>query len=229
MPTYQTLLPTSIYSFLDSMAQLYSQIELQMHVALISGEKISTIEKSLQSKYRVDSTTTRNVYHNLKGKHRGIKKLKKIQVKDLKNTIKSISAAIKKRLSKKQITQKDRFIIHQKKRRLAALQQKLEKLLSSNISLCFGSKKLFKAQYNLEKNGYSSHEEWLANWRAARYSSFMMVGAKTYISGNQLCRLTTEGELNITVPPCLIEQFGGHVSCDGINSTVVICPRRFPI
>ena len=42
MPTYQTLLPTSIYSFLDSMAQLYSQIELQMHVALISGEKIST-------------------------------------------------------------------------------------------------------------------------------------------------------------------------------------------
>ena len=45
----------------------------------------------------------------------------------------------------------------------------------------------------------------------------MMVGAKTYAGGNQLCRLKTDGKLKITVPPCLLKQFGSHVVCDGIN------------
>ena len=83
--------------------------------------------------------------------------------------------------------------------------------------MCFGTKKLFKAQYHLEANGYSSHDEWYSDWRAARQSNFMMVGAKTYAGGNQLCRLNSDGQLKITVPPCLIKQFGSHVDCDGIK------------
>ena len=217
MPTYSTLLPDKIYSFLDKMSELYSAVEKDMHVALMRGDKIATVEKSLSNKYQVDSTTTRNVYHNLKGKHQSIKELRKTQAKDLKSTIKSIQTAIKKRSEKKKITQKEKFIIHQKKRRLALLQHKLEVLQNKPISLCFGTKKLFKAQYHLEENGYSNHDEWLADWRAARRSSFMMVGAKTYASGNQLCRLTSGGELKITVPICLIKEFGSHISCDGIK------------
>ena len=217
MPTYQTLLPETIYSFLDKMSELYSAIEREMHVGLMRGDTIAAVEKSLQAKYRVDSTTTRNVYHNLKGKHQSVKELRKTQVKDLKSTIKSIQSAIKKRLKKKQITQRDRFIVHQKKRRLAIKQHRLKVLQNKAISLCFGTKKLFLAQYNLEQNGYSNHQEWLVDWRRARASSFMMVGAKTYQSGNQLCRLTTDGELKITVPVCYIKQFGSHISCDGIK------------
>ena len=217
MPTYQTRLPQQIYSFLDRMSELYSAIEKDMHVALVRGSKIAAIEKSLRAKYKIDSTTARNIYHNLKGKHQGIKELRKTQIKDLKSTIKSISSAIKKRLKKKKVAQKDKFIIHQKKRRLAIKQHKLKALQNKSISLCFGTKKLFKAQYNLEENGYSNHDQWLADWRAARSSSFMMVGAKTYASGNQLCRLTSDGELKITVPICLIKEFGSHVSCDGVK------------
>lgn len=217
MPTYQTLLPESIYSFLNQMSELYSAIERDMHVALISGNSIATVEKSLRAKYQVDSTTIRNVYHNLKGKHQGIKELRKTQIKDLKSTIKSIQSAINKRSSKKTITHKDRLIIHQKKRRLAIRQHKLEKLLKGGISLCFGTKKLFLAQFNLEQNGYSNHDEWIEDWRKARSSNFMMVGAKTYQSENQLCRLTSNGELKITVPSCLLEQFGSYINCDGIK------------
>ena len=217
MPTYQTLLPESIYSFLSKMSELYSAVERDMHVALMRGESIAEAEKTLQAKHQVDSTTTRNVYHNLKGKHQSIKELRKTQVKDLKSTIKSIQSAIKKRLKKKQLTPKDRFIIHQKKRRLAIKQHKLEKLLIGCLSLCFGTKKLFRAQFNLEANGYSSHDEWLVDWRACRQSNFMMVGAKTYAAGNQLCRLTSDGELKITVPICLLNEFGSHVSCDGVK------------
>ena len=224
MPTYQTLLPNNIYSFLDSMATLYSTIEKDMHVALLRGEKIGKVEKTLQNKYRVDSTTVRNVYHNLKGKHSSIKELRKTQAKDLKSSISSIKQSIKTQvkrykanLKKGQSTHKQRFIIHQKKRRLAALQQKLEKLQNSNRTLCFGTKRLFKAQYNLEANHYNNHEQWLADWQAARTSSFVMVGSKTYRSGNQLCRLDSNRNLAITVPTCLIKEFGGKVSCENIT------------
>ncbi len=151
MPTYQTLLPNNIYPFLDSMATLYSQIERDMHSCLMGGEKIGIIEKSLQSKYQVDSTTVRNVYHNLKGKHKSIKELRKTQIKDLKSTIKSIQSAIKKRLKKKNLDEKDRFFIHQKKRRLIVKQHKLKALEEKGISLCFGTKKLFLAQYHKRK------------------------------------------------------------------------------
>ncbi|MEM7595515.1 MAG: hypothetical protein AAF383_29115 [Cyanobacteria bacterium P01_A01_bin.83] len=199
------------------MSELYSAVEKDMHVALMRGDSIATIEKSLQAKYQVDSTTTRNVYHNLKGKHQGIKELRKNQAKDLKSTIRSISSAIKKRLKKKTVTQKDRFIIHQKKRRLAIKQHKLDKLLNGGLSLCFGTKKLFLAQFNLEANGYKAHDEWLTDWRKARASNFMMVGSKTYQSGNQLCRLTSDGNLKITVPICLLKKFGSHVNCEEIN------------
>lgn len=199
------------------MSEIYSAIEKDMHVALLRGDTIATVEKSLQAKYQVDSTTTRNVYHNLKGKHQGIKELRRTQSKDLKSTIRSIQAAIKKRLNKKTLTQKDRFIVHQKKRRLAIKQHKLKALQDKSISLCFGTKKLFKAQFNLEANGYSNHDEWLADWRIARQSSFMMVGAKTYASGNQLCRLTSNGQLKVTVPLGLVKQFGGHVSCNEVK------------
>ena len=83
------------------MSELYSAIERDMHVSLMQGESIGAIEKLLQSKYQVGSTTTRNVYHNLKGKHQSIKELRKTQAKDLKSSIKSIQSAIKKRLEEK--------------------------------------------------------------------------------------------------------------------------------
>ncbi len=44
-----------------------------------------------------------------------------------------------------------------------------------------------------------------------------MVGSKTYSSGNQLCRLDTQGNLAITVPPCLIKEYGGKVTASDIK------------
>ncbi len=113
----QTLLPSNIYPFLESTANLYSAIERSMHVALLAGEKIGDIEKRLQNQFQVDSTTVRNVYHDLKGKHSGIKELKKTQAKELKSQILSIKKSIntqkiKTKLQKAQSTQKHRAYIH---------------------------------------------------------------------------------------------------------------------
>ena len=224
MPTYQTLLPSNIYQFLNSMANLYSAIEKEMHVALLAKEKIGNLEKRLQNKYQVDSTTVRNVYHNLKGKHTSIKELKKTQIKELKSSISSIKQSIKTQekkyqaqLEKGQSTQKQRFIIHQKKRRLQIKKHKLQKLKNQPISLCFGTKKLFKAQYHLAENAYANHQAWLKDWQEKRSSNFLMVGSKTYRSGNQLCRLDNEGNLTITVPPCLIKEYGSKITTQNIK------------
>ena len=210
------------------MSQLYSQIEREMHVRLMAEEKISEAEKSLSARYQVDSTTVRNVYHNLKGKHKSIRELQKTQAKDLKASIKNLEKSIhkwikrsNKKIKQKQSNHSERFVIHQKKRALAIIKQKLARLNQQSqlgkISLCFGTKKLFKAQYNLELLGYANHDEWLADWRKARSTNFLMVGAKTYSCGNQLCRLDAEGKLVITVPPCLVKEFGGKVRCDRVK------------
>lgn len=228
MPTYQTLLPQQIYSFLDEMCQLYSQLERVMYVRLMAGETRAVVEKSLASSHKVDSTTVRNVYHNLKGKIDSVKELQKISHKELKTAIAGIDKSIKrhskqaKKKAKRRLSnQEERFIVHQKKRRLAIKKQKLEQLerqiKTGKISLCFGTKKLFKAQYNLEDNGYKNKDEWLKDWRSARGSNFLMVGAVTYSSGNQLCKLKRNGTITITVPPALIKKFGSTFSCDGVK------------
>ena len=50
-------------------------------------------------------------------------------------------------------------------------------------SIVFGGKKLWSAQFNLEENGYSTHEEWLKDWRTTRSSQFTLVGSKDETNG----------------------------------------------
>jgi len=224
MPTYCTKLPDHLVPFLDATAALYSKIEHEMHVLVLEGSKtLAQIEKYLQGTHGVDSTTIRNVWDNLKGKHQSIAELQDVRRKELKGAISSIEKSIKK--LRKQIKSKkkagedfskERFTIHQKQRRLAIKKTKLA-ALGGAISLCFGSKKLFNAQHHLEENGYESHADWKQDWQATRSSGFMMVGNKIYGSGNQLCRLTAEGTLKITVPIPLLKEFGGSVAAQGIK------------
>jgi hypothetical protein len=55
--------------------------------------------------------------------------------------------------------------LHQKKRRLATLKARCAALEADHAAgvtrLCFGSKRLFRAQFDLAANGYASHAQWL--------------------------------------------------------------------
>jgi IS605 OrfB family transposase len=94
-------------------------------------------------------------------------------------------------------------VLHQKKRRLAMLKQKLKSLQSDRkdgiVRLCFGSKKLFRAQFHLEENGYASHEEWLSDWQAARNSQFFVLGSKDETAGCQGCvaKVGVDGSISL--------------------------------
>lgn len=99
-------------------------------------------------------------------------------------------------------------IIYQKQRRLDILKNRLSKLeAQSHGKMIFGSRKLFYAQFNLEKNGYTSHEEWREDWRAARDSQFMMVGQADHAERNLLCQYKSDQSLRIRVPNLL------HATC----------------
>ena len=93
------------------------------------------------------------------------------------------------------------FSLHQKKRRLTRLQYKLEKMQlddkDGNVSLCFGSKKLFKAQHNLEENGFVSHDAWREVWQAKRASEFFVIGSKDETAGCQGCVMILGADDNV--------------------------------
>ncbi|WP_414620758.1 hypothetical protein [Calothrix sp. CCY 0018] len=60
-------------------------------------------------------------------------------------------------------------------------QAKLEKLESTKrLHICFGSQKLFNAQYHLKENGYKSREEWLADWRKSRSGNIYSLRQRFY-------------------------------------------------
>ena len=103
---------------------------------------------------------------------------------------------------------------HLKSQRLAALirkKQKAEKMLETK-SMCFGGRRLFKAQHSLEKAGYASHEEWKAHWELKRHDQSYWLGSKDESHGNQNAQFDLETQkLKLRVPKSLEDQFGEHV------------------
>ncbi len=91
--------------------------------------------------------------------------------------------------------------LHQKKRRLATLKARLASMKSDQeagvVRLCFGSRRLFRAQFDLAANGYADHAEWKRDWQAARGDQFFVLGSQDETAGNQTCqaRIQEDGAL----------------------------------
>ena len=83
------------------------------------------------------------------------------------------------------------FALHQHKRRLAILDDRAKraKMQLDDPSLCFGSRKLFGAQFNLAANGYDDHAAWLGDWQSHRSAQFTLDGNSSKDGGNQFARL----------------------------------------
>ena len=237
MPSFtaQTSIPPDakeLIAFLDAYAVRFGEVKRELFQALNQKEKVSDLEKRLQLEHRLSSQDVRNILTDALAAFKSAKELQKTHLSEVDDAIAGIKKSIDKlqkklkQLRKAKAPKLDeiwsiRRAIHHKKRRLASKQRKREQLANQikagEVSVCFGSKKLFKAQYNLKANGYASHEEWLKDWRDSRTTTILFEGSKRFNNGNLACRLTEAGELTITVPPCLQEQFGTHVKTSGIK------------
>ena len=112
-----------------------------------------------------------------------------------------------------------------KMRRLDNLRSRLARVeadvAAGLVRLCFGGRKLWRGQYNLEANGYGSHEEWLADWRDARSGEFFVLGSRDETGGCQLCVAGIAGDgsltLRLRMPDCLAGEHGKYVVIEGVK------------
>ena len=67
----------------------------------------------------------------------------------------------------------------------------LKELQSKDLGICFGSKKLFYAQYHLKEKQLTSHKVWLEKFRKQRDNRSLYIGSKDEFRRNQLLQLTS--------------------------------------
>ena len=79
----------------------------------------------------------------------------------------------------------------------------------NKISLCFGSRTLFRSQFHLKDNGYKSHEKWNQDRKASRANTIFLLGSKDETSGNQSATALVQEDgrisLRIRLPDALRE------------------------
>ncbi len=114
--------------------------------------------------------------------------------------------------------------LHQKKRKLGHLLERQSKVIADlhrpfASGICFGGRKLFRAQFHLKENGYDGHAQWLKEWKASRASQFFVLGSIDETAGCQGCvaRIQEDGSflLDLRLPG---EQ----------GERITIGPIRFP-
>ena len=202
-------------SVLQECAHLFAHIKHRLFADIASGKSPRELKNDYLVRYKITARQFNALRVQVEGKIASIKKLRPIHIAEAKERIASLTKKIKKL--------KDPQILHQKKRRLKHLEDKLKQLKEDHengiIRCCFGSKKLFHAQFDLKANGYTTHQEWLTDWKKARTRELFYLGSKDETSGNQTCTamLQPNGtlQLRIRLPDALKQ--GKYLTISEVN------------
>ena len=210
MRTYQSRIPQLFSDPLNAYAFLMAKVEHKLFRDLCRGKEGALLKSSYLIQYGITARQFNAARVKVEGKIDSIKQRQKQLIEDKKEQIAT--------LEKKIIHLKNEKMRHQKKRRCAKLQFQLKKLQTAQeknrVSLCFGSRKLFHAQFNLKENSFASHDDWKKEWQRVRSSEIFILGSKDETAGNQSCTaaLAPDGSitLRIRMPDHLIPQFGKY-------------------
>lgn len=233
IPDFNISNSVGFYGFADDMGVLYEKIKHTLFKDSVSkGKSPVHFKNDYLKQFGITARQFNSIRIDLQGNIDSIKEHRNLQIRDITGRISSIKKWIKNKQAKvKKLKKKDKdnsilnrslmSAIHNKKRKLYALEQKLKKLKKdkedNNVRICFSSKKLFRKQFNLTQNGYVLHDEWKEDWRSARNSSFMFVGSHEESSGNQTCKLSSDGKLRIRVPDVLHNKYGKYVTISDVR------------
>ena len=206
---------------LDAYAELYGRTERSLFAAMQAGGKLNDLKRDFLPRFGITARQFNAVRIGLEGKIDSIKQRRPDLIVEAQAKIKKATKVIAK-LAAKKTTRADK--LHQKKRRLCLLQARLSALqadqASGKVRLCFGAKKLFHAQFELQANGYASHEDWRRDWLAERSSQFFVLGSKDESAGCQGCQaaVAQDGSLALTLrlPDALSSQ-GKYLTLTGIR------------
>jgi len=229
LPVYQMLRgiesKIEFHPFLEDWGNSYQSL---LRTALNDRQKglsEKEIEKNYQTKYNIQwawadslATNASQVYEQLVTAREnqinqietdiktGLNKVCQV-LEDLENAVHNPTRKNTRNFQKKTLGVKSKLErLQRKKKQLKELKE------GKRLPICWGSKKLFKAQYHLEENGYSDHKEWLDDWRKKRGGNFYSVGKGSLDGNNPVTKINHwSGDLftvTITIPRCYQEIYG---------------------
>jgi IS605 OrfB family transposase len=195
--TYQTRFdaPKEQDAALTAYAALYGTVERNLFAALAAGGDASSLKSAFLRRHGITARQYNAVAINLKGKMSSVKEQRAVLINELDARVKKARKVIAK--------SKNPNKRHQKKRRLSNLLNRLAGLETEKkaeaVNICFGGNKLFRKQFYLEENGYSSHAEWKHDWVKARSNQFFVIGSKDETAGCQGCVAGVQPDGTITL------------------------------
>ena len=222
MFTYQTRFQsdetTSV--ILEEYARLCNQVEHFLFAEVVRGKTSASCKNGFLKKYGITSRQFNACRVNVEAKIAACQAGQENALLALKEKIASVERQIAKLIKKPS----KHFAIHQKKRRKFSLTHRYSQLQNDQtkkkVRLCFGSKKLFRAQFHLEENGFSSHEEWKKAWIASRNNEFFVLGSKDETTGNQTCTATLNENGSISLRlrlPQALAQHGKYIHINNLT------------
>ena len=198
-------------SKLDSFVILYNKVSHNLYIDLfIKKLPYNDLSPAYQAKYLISKRHFDSIRKILEGKVKSILVSNNKYIIDTKDKIKNIE----KNLTKQIKTYKYYKEKYHKEGQLSLLENKLKKNLSNkikynqqrldrekvklkdleeiretgNVKLCFGSNKLFRQQFQINKknnqNKFKSHKEWYQEWFYQRHKEFTLIGSKDETAGN---------------------------------------------
>jgi IS605 OrfB family transposase len=218
MRTYQTRLTVADDAPLRTYAAVFSRALRSLHAARHSGTVVS--KPDFMRAFGLTSRQYNAVKFSLDGLESSIVELRPGRIADLQHRIEAAGKKLAKlrdpkpqqpKQPSKQSVRKERaprtfeqirvqaaraaasraFTIHNVERRRADLARRLAALeAEGHPRICFGARKLFNAQHHLAQNGFESHADWQAAWRAKRDAQFFVLGSKDESGGCQGCVMT---------------------------------------
>ena len=171
---------------LSAYAALYGRVQRRLFAEVSSGRSAASrsaasMKRGCVREYGIPARMFNAVRVSLEGKVSAARESQLLHAETLKGLVRragrELACAGKKGDSRR---------VHQKMRRLDNLRSRLARVeadAAGLVRLGFGGRKLWRSQYNLEANGYGSHAEWLAGWRAARDGEFFVLGSRDETGG----------------------------------------------
>jgi hypothetical protein len=214
--SYQTrlMLDEAQEAILQEYARLLNTVERSLYAEVTKGKTSASCKNAFLKTYGITARQFNACRVSLEGKIAACKVGQAQTIISLKEQITVVDKKVR-NLEKKPSKS---FILHQKKRRMGILSNRLASLQEDQrkgrVHLCFGGKKLFRAQFHLEKNGFSSQQHWKDSWKAKRNSEFFILGSKDETAGNQTCTAYLKDgglSLRLRLPLALESKYGKYL------------------
>ena len=208
------------WSALSAYAGLFGMLERRLFGRFCAGVSLPSLKKEYLSGYRIPARMFNGLRVSVEGKVSAARENQEKYVESLERRIGRGREQIADFLERGDLNG-----VHQKKRRLAILCRRLDSVKADvaggRVRICLGSRKLWRKQFALESNDYSSHAEWKRDWQEARSDEFFVLGSKDETSGCQLCVATVRDDgrvdLRLRLPDALFRSHGKYLVIEGIH------------